>query len=502
MSNTFYSAPLEPLVEQNSFRTKGYEPQPIPSFLEAKDRLPVPMLPEHPEWVEMYWRAWEIAWSNLHRPKPNTAFVADYIDTSQNEHVFMWDSCFMAQFGIYGRRVFNFMGTLDNFYAKQHDNGFICRQINTQNGQDLFYPFDPNGTGPNILAWAEWRYFRQTGDDSRLAQVFWPLLAFHRWYKAYRTWPGGMYWATGLSSGMNNQPRVPDSMHHHRHWTWVDTNMQTALNCLILGQIATLLQENEFLVELNEERTRLLGLINEKLWNPEMNFYQDMDGNGRFSRVKTIGAYWGLLDKDLVPEKRLIPFLQHLRENWGFKLPHRIPSMSADSEGYNAESGNFWRGGVWSPTNFMVLKGLRNANQHSLAHEIAINHLQNVWEVYRRTDTFWDYYAPETAAPGEPAKTNYVGWTGLTPISILLEDIIGIGVDWPQRRVYWDRRLETSSMYGVSDFPLGLDGSMDLFGDNEKVVVTTDVPFTLTIRDETQTLQMAVPAGTMELSLT
>jgi len=34
------------------------------------------------------------------------------------------------------------------------------------------------------------------------------------------------------------------------------------------------------------------------------------------------------------------------------------------------------------------------------------------------------------------------------------------------------------------------------------VVVKTDVPFTLTIRDHVQSLQTAIPAGTIEIELT
>ena len=36
---------------------------------------------------------------------------------------------FMTLFGRYGERAFTFMRTLDNFYAKQHPDGFICREI-------------------------------------------------------------------------------------------------------------------------------------------------------------------------------------------------------------------------------------------------------------------------------------------------------------------------------------------------------------------------------------
>jgi hypothetical protein len=149
----------------------------------------------------------------------------------------------------------------------------------------------------------------------------------------------------------------------------------------------------------------------------------------------------------------------------------------------------------------MLLKGLRLQGQHALAHEIAVNHLEHLSTVYQHTDTFWENYSPEKAEPGEQAQPNYVGWTGLSPISILLEDVIGISVDWPLRRVVWDRRWQSDEPYGVRNYPLGLDGTVDLLGDRENVTVTCDVSFTLTVQDDEQSLQTAVPAGTTEIPL-
>lgn len=495
--------PAEPLVSQNKFRSESYIAASIPSFLQARTHLPEPVLPSLPEWVEMYWRAWELAWGHLRRPRPEGGLVANYLSSGGKPHIFMWDTAFMVQFGVYGRRAFDFVRSLDNFYARQHGDGFICREIDPETGKDCYHPFDPDSTGPNIFAWAEWRHYRATGDDQRIAQVFWPLLAYHHWLRANRSWQSGLYWATGKSSGMSNQPRVPESRHHHRHWSWVDASMQAALNCRMLEQMATLLQEQEQAQKLADEHGRLVETINKHLWSEEAAFYQDADRNGRFSPAKSIGAYWGLVDKTLVPEDRLTPFVQHLRDNWSFNLPHRIPSLSADSDGYNAQTGHYWRGAVWSQTNFMVLKGLRTIGRFKLAHEIALNHLANVSAVYTRTDTFWDNYAPETAAPGEPANPNFVGMTGLTPISMLLEDVIGLMVEWPLRRVVWDRRLDTDQPYGVRNYPLGDEGLLELVGDQQRVTVTTNVPFTLEMRDEEgQVVQTAVPAGVTEIDLT
>lgn len=500
MTQPTFPRPVEPLVDKNPFRQKTYTRQNIPVFAEIKARLPEPVLPDWPEWVEMYWRAWEMAFMHLRRPRTASNLVANYLTPDADDHIFMWDAAFEVQFGVYGRRVYDFATMLDNFYAHQHEDGYICREI-TADGQDFFYPFDPNGTGPNILAWAEWRMFRATGDDERLAAAFWPLLALHRWFRAHRTWPNGLYWATGMSSGMDNQPRVPDSRLHHQHWSWVDASTQASLNCSVLEQMAAALSQPELAAELAGERALLVQSINEHMWNAEAKFYQDVSPNGRFSKVKSIGAYWALLDKDLVPEKQLGPFVQHLRDQWSFKLPHCIPSQSADSEGYNASTGHQWRGAVAPSTNFMALKGLQAVGQVELAHKIAVNHVTNVCETFVRTDTFWQNYAPETAAPGEPSRPDFVGWTGLTPISILFEDVIGLCVDWPLRSVTWNRRLDTNGRYGVRNYPLGDNGTLTLLGDREKVTIQTDVPFTLTIQDDEQRLQTAVPAGETEIEL-
>ncbi|HID52718.1 MAG TPA: glycoside hydrolase, partial [Anaerolineae bacterium] len=180
---------------------------------------------------------------------------------------------------------------------------------------------------------------------------------------------------------------------------------------------------------------------------------------------------------------------------------HRIPSMSADSEGYNASTGRYWRGGVWPAMNMMVLRGLRTAGQHKLVHKIAMNHLQNVHQVFLDTGAFWENYAPESAAPGDPAEKDFIGPTGLTPITLLLEDVIGISVEWPHRRVYFDRRLPLEQTCGVRNYPVGPEGTLALVADGRTLTLTTDTPLTLVYRDNEQNLQTAVSAGTTKIDL-
>lgn len=493
--------PADPLVEKNPFRQRQFDGRTPPPFAEVKQLLPEPVLPEHPGWVEMYWRAWEMAWTNLKRPKGKSRLVSLYLLPPDQPYLLMGETTFFAQFLPYSRKAFDLTCTLDNFYASQHDDGFISRELDPETGVNVYCPYEPNSTGPAVLAWGEWRRYRATGDDGRFADVFWPLLAYHRWCRRHRSWPDGTYWATGISSGLENQPRVPDSKVYHQHWSWVDATMQAAINSRVLGLMAGKLGESELAAELSQEREVLGQIINERMWHEDLGFYQDVGPDGRFSPVKSIAAYWGLWDTELIPGKRRDVFIRHLRESWAFNLPHRVPSLSADSEGYNRETGHGWRGGVWPWTNYMVLKGLCAAGQFKTAHAIAANHVGIVCDVFRHTDTFWDHYAPESLEPGLEAAPNAVGTAGLSAIAMLLEDVIGINVDWPQRRVTWDRRLETDGMFGVRRLPVGDEGSLDLLGDKTKVVVTTNVPFTLEIRDVEKSLQTAVSTGTREIEL-
>ncbi|MEM7334934.1 MAG: trehalase family glycosidase [Chloroflexota bacterium] len=488
-------------VQKNRFRTLQPEAFEIPDFSTIKDQLPDPVLPEFPEWLAIYWRSWEAVWRVGRLPNLKNGLLRPYLDSGYNQNMFMWDTSFMSQLAIYGRNAFDFSLAFDNFYAKQHADGFICREISMQTGCDYFAPFDPNSTGPNIMPWAEWRLFRQTGDVQRLAKVFWPLVAYHRWCQNNRTWPSGLYWATGMSSAMDNQPRVPDSNKHHRHWTWVDASFQAAVSVSVLEQMALVLEENKLAEKLSHEKTALVSQINAQLWSDKSEFFLDKDANGRFSDVKTVGAFWGLQEKSLIPKERRHSFIQHLRDSWSFGVHHPVPTQSSDSEGYNSLTGNYWRGAVWPTATYMVLKGLRQSKQHKLVHKIARKHLEHVTAVFQETGTLWQNYAPEQTAPGEPSKADFWGVSAITPIAILLEDVIGIHVDWPQSRVYWDRRLKTNGAYGVKNYPLGVDGILDLVGDEEKLVVTTDTPFTLVVRDSTLNMQAAVSPGTTEIPL-
>ncbi len=481
----------EPLVAQNVFLHREKECTPLPAFEDYQERLPRVVWDGHADALDCYDAAWRIAYSNLRAPKPDDQMVANYIDTAFNGFLFMWDSSFITLFGNYGRRGFDFQKTLDNIYAHQHRDGFICREICEAETGDQFYRFDPSSTGPNVLAWAEWEHYLLTENKVRIAEVFAPLLAYHRWLMKHRTWPDGSYFGTGWATGMDNQPRVQAGYNHsfsHGHQVWADVCLQQILNAKMLQNMAALLGRTQEIEDIAAEAALLTDIVNTHLWDDDTAFYYDLWRDGRLNGVKSIGAYWALL-AGVVPPEKLHAFIAHLDDEKAFNRPHRVPSLSYEHPEYQAQ-GDYWRGGVWAPTNYMVMRGLEKAGHFDLAREIAQNHLQNVLAVYCQTGTLYENYAPEYAAPGIPAKPDFVGWTGLPPVAVLIEYIFGIRVEGSH--ITW--RIRCTQRHGVENLPI-LNGTVTLLcpehGAEKKpaVLVCGDVSLTVDILWEDGTAQ-------------
>ena len=292
----------------------------------------------------------------------------------------------------------------------------------------------PTSTGPNLLPWVELAYYRQFGDLDRLHRVFPVLCAYAKWWRLNRTWPDGSYWSSGWGTGMDNMPRVKEEynpIYSHGHMSWLDTNLQQYLVDASLLQIGFYIERWQEIEELEDEMKFLKGYLNERMWDDRRGFLCDRYADGTLCSTLGIGAYWAL-QTDVLDSVRLARLVSHLRDTAEFNRPHRVPSLAADHPKYNP-NGRYWQGGVWPGTNYMLIDGLRQQGYGELAHEIAENHYRAVFEVWKKTGTFWEYYAPERIEPGFMARKDFVGWTGLPPIAVFIEYILGIRSDYSER---------------------------------------------------------------------
>lgn len=131
----------------------------------------------------------------------------------------------------------------------------------------------------------------------------------------------------------------------------------------------------------------------------------------------------------------------------------------------------------------MVLKGLEKYGYDDLAYEIACNYLETVVEVFKNTGTVYENYSPEEKRQGFPALDEFVGWTGLAPISVLLEYVFGIRPQAQERKIVW--RINRLEKHGVQRYPLG-DATVELVCESRStleekpcVTIKSDRPITV-----------------------
>ncbi len=473
----------DPHVAKNTFIGREADKGPLPKYEDIKGELPHPIWDGHDDAIACYNKVWELAFGNLHSPKAEAGFVSNFIDSAFSDYFFMWDSSFIMMFTKYASRVFNFQRTLDNFYSHQHRDGFISREINVDEGGENWTRDDPCSTGPNVLPFSEWEYFKSTGDMDRLSKVFDPLLAYHKWLQLNRTWQDGTYWSCGNACGMDNLPRTRPEYNnecHHSFMSWIDTCCQQYLSGVILTEMGKILGREDETLWLAEEAEMLYNTINEKMWNEEIGLYNDKLRDGTVSSVKTVAPFWTLISGIATPE-RAERMVAHLEDEREFKRPNRVPALSADNPYYLALFG-YWGGGVWAPTNYMILRGLDKYGYHDVARDIAVAYHDYIINVYRKMGTVFEYYSPELPY-NNSGKRDFVGWSGIGPVAVLFEYVFGINSVAKDRHIRW--RINCLERHGVEKYPLG-DVAVDLVcearvNEDERPVISVKSPVPVTV---------------------
>ena len=520
------------------FAKKQYSPAPLPQIADLRGQLPSPIYEANPLWVQTYWKAWELAFRNFHQPAPGSGFVSNFIDAAFNENIFLWDSCFMTMFCNYGYPLVPGISTLDNFYAKQHEDGEICREIVRATGVD-FGPWINSEQKPlfsrwgwpdqerkkdndspvtyrgrplpeppprltldaldhPILAWAELESYRVTGNRQRLEMVWEPLVHYYLALEKYLRQGNGLYmsdWA-----GMDNSPR---NGYIRGGGTAIDTSTEMVLFARQLSEIAQILGKQDEAELFTREADALADSINRQMWDPEHEFYFDMTLGGELAPVRTVAAYWTLLARvaSLDQARALVKELFHAQT---FGRLNAVPTLAADEPGFDP-AGGYWKGSVWAPTETMVIRGLETYGFEDRARELALAHLDLVAQVFKNTGTIWENYAPDALAPGKPAKSDFVGWSGIGPILYLLEYAIGLKPDAAHNLLVWDLRSEARTgceRYRFNGHIVSLLAEPAEGGQGKVTLsIDSDSDFTLQLRYQEKQQTFAVVRGKQKVEV-
>jgi len=411
----------------------------IPGIVPAAAKLPPGVPPALGK--DMYDAALRLARQHIRGGDNEPFFKQPFLDAAFSANIFLWDSCFMCSYAKYHQDQLPAAAALDNFYALQEDDGYICREY-TREGVPYWSKDHPVSINPPLLAFAELELYSVSKDSERLKRVYPHLQAFFRFIEQRYRCADGLFFSDALGSGMDNIPRYPfgwkddgggvsarSDMRGHFGWLslssqWnrqgrsVDLSAQMALCALNLATIANIVGADGDVAAYRSFHHEMAQAINRLCWNEADGFYYDL-GYGRQIPRRHIGMYWTLL-ADVVPPQRRKRFLVHLTDPRQFWRKIAVASYPADQQGYDPKGG-YWLGGVWAPTTYMVIRGLAHCGEHALAARLARDYYRGVAAVFRQTGTFWENYAPDAYHQGEPARPDFCGWSAIAPITLYRE---------------------------------------------------------------------------------
>jgi len=444
------------------YSRKSYLGGPPPSFEEVKNRLPSPILPSQKPLVDLYWYCWETllrVWcfapdAEDHQAVANIVGLRTWGAWGSS---MAWDSCFMLFFAQYGHAAYPFIEWLDNCYARQHDNGFICREAD-KNNREVYALFPLN---PPLYAWVEWTYFMQSNDVDRLQKVLLPIVKHYEWWMKYQRRKDGLYWTDGFNE-------ADDSPRNALMYCAVSANAYQALAALYGARIARRVGRKDIAAFFEHQHASLGRLVNQRFWDAKHSIYNDLTRDGRFITelepgvfCKTYVMFWPLI-AEIAGDKQIEGLVRELRDPKSFWRYSGVPSLSADSKGYR-EDGQYWRGAVWPPVQYMVQQGLSVCGRRKLASALAHKYLKALLEAYERQHTITENLAPD--APIGYGVKDFVGWGGIGPVADLIEFVLGFTVNAPRSTIEW--HLSRQDEHGIDNLMLG-GVSVNLLCDEHK----------------------------------
>ena len=453
--------------------------------------IPTPVFDEKPEYVDLYWVAWEQAKDHI---KYQPGLVQErYMDEGfHDESIWIWDSEFMVMFCKYAPKLFPGIETLDNFYYTLHENA----------GSPLSVWHPDN---PPFFAWVENDYFKFTDDKEHIKELLTQTRFLQRHFDLFNTMTpettfpfpisnGGIrihykgigYDWNSYQSGMDNSPR-----RRGRPMLWVDAISQQALSALYITRLAKVAGDVETEREFTARYEDLKEKINKYYWDDEHKCYYDIKEDDQSKiRILTPASFWPMLAE--VPSKEQAEAMVRfaLQDNkLGGVVP--FPSVSRDDEQFDPD-GNYWGGGVWLPTSYMSIKALEKYGFFEEANKAAQSTLEQQWQTYSQYEphTIWECYSPTEPKPASKTtghrvtevRPDFCGWSALGPISLFIENVLGFyDVDAPNATVRWN--LHQTCRHGIKDLSFG-DTVTDILYEEGKVTVITNKPYTLYINGQ------------------
>lgn len=458
-----------------------------------KEKLPQPVFAENPAFIELYWKAWELAWGRVKYQEGIPQ--SPYMDENLWENsIWIWDTEFMVLFCRYAPDIFPGIESLNNFYET-----LLNKQPTSLR---VWHP-----DNPPFYSWVESEYFKFTNDRQHLQNLMlknkFPQ-RHYQWFDSLKRGTSlhfqharialekrdlGYLWGN-VQSGMDNTPRGRD---RREELLWMDALAQQALSALYISRLAKEVGDNKTAKDYALLYKHNKKLLNTYYWDEEDGFYYDIaETDTSFVKVRTPAVYWAML-AEVADKKQAERLVKYARDPLEFGGQYPWPSVSRRDPGYKDDTGAYWRGGIWLPIAYMSTKALEKYGYYDLAYENTYKLLTQMSDTYRNYElnTIWECYSPSKAEPSyqeypgypvERVTPDFCGWSALGPISMFIENVIGFhSIDAKSRIVKWIKRGTTEQ--GIRNLRFG-DIVTDIVAEGNQVEVKSNGTYTLFINNK------------------
>lgn len=490
------------------------------SFAEIKSSLPLPVFDEEPGWIDLYWKAWELAWDHVrHIPgMPQTPYMDEgFCDTD----IWIWDTCFMTLFCKYApQELFPGTASLKNFYHILHEKGELPRIrperipffSGAKPGEEvplLLHIAD----NPPLLAWAEYENALFSGDKEHLKDLLLDKQYLQKHYDfleslSERIIPPGVrnetclireelgYLWEGGRSGMDNTPRGRTGGHavenrpNNPDMLWLDAICQQALAANCISRMAKLIGDDETGKFWQERFQEKREIVLKYYWDDKEGFFFDIDRNTHaFYRILTPASFWPLT-AEIANAEQAEKTVRAIED--ADKLGGEYPwtSLSRSDADFNAENGMYWRGSVWLPTAYAGLRGCLNYGFFDQARQSSLKLLTQMYRTWQEyaPHTIWECYNPNLCEPARSCDENnrivrpdFCGWSALGPISIFIECVIGIySVNAFEKKIKWHLPEKITGTLGIKKLRFGTV-TVDLLASQQEITIVSSEAFTLEV---------------------
>ncbi len=394
-------------------------------------------------WMKDFWKA------GTHK----NGLSSKYFNFPTNGRINQFEAIFSTFFLVYSNKVFPVHPVLDNFYAKQEEDGAIRGEYDESSGKPILSKKNPLGVLPPLFSWAEYNMYHKIGYKKRIKEIMPKLEKYYNWLEENFKCQNGLYSVPLAATMMENSPRGD------AHYP-IDFNCQQAINTLYMAHLSDILNDKDKSYRYKRYYFSLKTRINSLMWNNTDGIYYDLDKKDKQIKVKSIASFWPLL-AEIPTEEKATKLISHLSNPKEFGLENPFPTLSAKDKNFE-KSGHGFRGSVFPPFTYMVIKGLEKYHRYDLARECTIRHLYMVLDTKfpdnEKGESLWEAYLPLQAGIAKwPKKDHFprrrfLPYAALSTVALVIENLVGLVISLPRKTVDWI--VPTLEIMGIEDLSL------------------------------------------------